>query len=516
MRNTKLSRSLALLASACLSTAALTACGENSVISSAPADSTTSAGGNVPVDTSTTDTNGVTPVVVGRKIGYYAAPSGSSTADGSYDRPWDLATAIAGGNGRIAAGDTVWMRAGTYRGNFIANKGGQPGKPITFRQYPGERATIDGTLRVNAPDMWFWGFEIMRSTPNDRLPALEARGARQKYINLVIHDAAQQGITFWDEAIDAVVYGCLVYNNGTHENLDHGTYVHNMSGTKLIKDNVFFNNLAYGIHVYAGPNDGMQRNVHVIGNVSFDNGTISRNYLAKGNIIIGDEAGDEGMRAQDNLLYFAGGEGENMRLGYTALNNRDVIATGNYVVGGRTALVMGQWSSATVQNNTLAGPSEMVSLLNPATGLSFAGNTYYRDANAAAWRTTAGAQSFSAWRAVTGLASTDQATATTSTTKVFVKKNDYEGGRGTVVVYNFGHQSSVTVDISGLGLWNGARYEVRNVQDFYGTPVVSGTYNGGTITLPMTGVPAPTPIGRATGQAPRTGPNFDTFVIVTR
>jgi hypothetical protein len=199
---TKLSRSLALMASACLSTAFLAACGENSVVNPAPSDSTTSSGGSTPVDTS-----GVQPVVIGRKVGFYAAPNGNSSANGTFENPWDLNTAIAGGNGRIVAGDTVWMRGGTYTGNFIANKGGQPGKPITFRQFPGERATIDGTLRVNAPDMWFWGFEIMRSTPNDRLPALEARGARQKYINLVIHDAAQQGITFWDEAVDAVVYG---------------------------------------------------------------------------------------------------------------------------------------------------------------------------------------------------------------------------------------------------------------------------------------------------------------------
>ena len=187
------------------------------------------------------------------RAGYYASPSGSSWADGSKEHPWDLTTALNGGNGKVQAGDTVWMLGGTYTGDFRTALSGAPGRLVVIRQLPGARATIDGTLRADGTDIAFWGFEVMRSAPSGRLPAVESRGARQKFINLVIHDAAQQGITFWDEAVDAELYGNIVYNNGTHENLDHGTYVHNMSGTKLIQDNVFFNNLAYGIHVYVSP-----------------------------------------------------------------------------------------------------------------------------------------------------------------------------------------------------------------------------------------------------------------------
>ena len=446
--------------------------------------------------------------------GYYASPSGSSAGDGSVARPWDLATALAGGAGRVQPGDTVWMRAGTYAGNFRTGIAGAAGHYIVFRQYPGEHATIDGTLRADGTDVAFWGFEILSSAPSGVLPALESRGARQNFINLVIHDAAQQGITFWDEAVDAELYGNIVYNNGTHQNLDHGTYVHNTSGTKLIKDNVFFNNLAYGIHVYAGPTDGTQRNVHVIGNVSFNNGSISTNYAAKGNILIGAESPDEGMQAVDNLLYFSGSVGENLRVGYTAVN-QDVVVTGNTVFGGSTALVVGDWSTATVENNTVGGPSEIVDLRDSPVGHAWSGNRYYRTPTAAAWLTNAGsALPLAGWQLATGLGATDLAVADVpSATQVFVRPNQYEQGRALVVVYNWGSQSSVTVNLSGV-LAGGQRYEVHNVQDIYGPAVASGTYRGGSISLPMTGVAPPARLGRSTPTPPRTGPNFDTFVVV--
>lgn len=449
-------------------------------------------------------------------VGYYAAPSGTSAADGSMDHPWDLATALNGGNGTVQPGDTVWLRAGTYAGNFRSAVSGAQGKPVVFRALPGERSTIDGTLRADGADVWFWGLEVMRSTPNDHLPGLESRGARQKYINMIVHDAAQQGITFWDEAIDAELYGNIVYNNGTHENLDHGTYVHNMSGTKLIMDNVFFDNLAYGVHVYAGPTDGTQRNVHVVGNVSFNNGTISHNYPAKGNILIGADSPDEGMQAIDNLLYFSGADGENLRVGYTASNN-DVLVRGNTVWGGGTAFVVGQWRQATVDHNLFGGSGDMVELLNAPGSFAWGANTYYRSAAALAWRTAAGsALALTDWRSVTGLGSSDQAPATApGQTQVFVRPNQYETGRALIVIYNWGSVGNVSVNLGGI-LRAGQPYEVRNVQDMFGTPVASGTFDGSSITLPTAGVTPPQPIGRSTPQPPKTGPYFDAFEVLPK
>ena len=476
--------------------------------------------GQNPVDTTATTDTTRTPDQGGggsaMHAGYNVSPGGSSGGDGSVDRPWDLATALSGAGGRVQPGDTVWLRAGTYRGVFRSSVAGAAGKPVVFRQYPNERATIDGRLRLDGADVVVWGFEIMRSSQGTtEYPNLEARGARQKLINMIVHESEHQGIRFWDEAVDAEMYGCIVYNNGTHENLDHGTYVHNVAGTKLIMDNVFFNNLAYGIHVYVSPGEGAQKNVHVIGNVAFNNGTISTKYAAKGNILIGGEQPGEGHQAIDNMLYFSGTSGVNMRLGYVA-ENRDVIATGNTIWGGATAFMIGKWSSATVKNNTIGGSADIVSLNDAPDGYAWSGNQYYRASAAAAWRTAAGpALSLDVWKQATGLGSSDALVgATPTTTKVIVRANKYEAGRGLIVVYNWGNDGSVRADLSSV-LRSGQRYEVRNVQDLFGAAVASGTYSGGSVTLPMTGVNPPARIGRSTPTPPRTGPNFDTFVVIS-
>ena len=85
-------------------------------------------------------------------VGLFVSTTGSASGDGSYADPWDLQTAMYGGPGGTEAtpatdvqpGDTVWIRGGTYTGQFKCNVVGTAGNYITFRGYPGERATIDG------------------------------------------------------------------------------------------------------------------------------------------------------------------------------------------------------------------------------------------------------------------------------------------------------------------------------------------------------------------------------------
>ena len=91
------------------------------------------------------------PLVPGSHVGYYVTTGGSPTGTGGTDDPWDLETALDGGPGgdSLQPGDTVWIRQGTYAGNFATSLEGSPGNYITFRAYPGERATIDGQLKAS-------------------------------------------------------------------------------------------------------------------------------------------------------------------------------------------------------------------------------------------------------------------------------------------------------------------------------------------------------------------------------
>jgi hypothetical protein len=67
------------------------------------------------------------------------------------------------------------------------------------------------------------------------------------------------------------------------------------------------------------------------------------------------------------------------------------------------------------------------------------------------------------------------------------------------------------VDVSGI-LSDGDGYEVRNAQDFYGAPVLQGTYNGSALVLPMTGLSVATPIGVAAPAS--TGSEFNAFILL--
>jgi len=454
--------------------------------------------------------------------GYYVAPGGSAAGTGTVDRPWDLATALAGAGGRILPGDTVWVRGGIYRGWFETALTGTASARITFRQVPGERATIDGSLRAEGAYLTFWGFEILQSNPLGSTEyVLRAYTRGGQFVNLVLHDAGVSGVSFAKDNGEGVeLYGSLVYNNGTHENNDHGIYGHNATtGPKFITDNVFFNNYARGIQLYADE-DAALRDITVAGNVAFNNGTISSSST-RVNLLISATVPTSAMVARDNLLYHSPGvDGIQLRLGnYGAAYNGSIAVRGTYAAGGSVGLQMRYaWTQATVEDNTFVGAAEVVQTggAGVATSYRWNGNVYHRDPTAAAWEHESAGYDFAGWRAVSGLGASDVAQGATPTSPhVVVRPNRFEPGRAHVVIYNWGRQASVAVDLSGV-LHGGDRFEIRNVQDFYGPPVVRGTYEGGAVSVPMTGVAPPTPLGRtAPNRAPRTGPDFDVFVVVT-
>ena len=93
-----------------------------------------------------------------------------------------------------------------------------------------------------------------------------------------------------------------------------------------------------------------------------------------------------------------------------------------------------------------------------------------------------------------------------------VRPNKYEKGRAHIIVLNFDKSSTVSVDLSNSGLTGGQNYEIRDAQNFYGSPVVTGTYNGGSITLPMTQTSTAQMINYST--PPHTSSEFGVFVVL--
>jgi hypothetical protein len=459
----------------------------------------TAAAGSIVDSATVTVTGGDAPSAPTTRVGYYAAPNGTSGGDGSMARPWDLSTALAGGNGRVQPGDTVWLRGGTYTGKYRSTLTGTAGRPIVVRGYPAERAVIDAASSASTPSAFnvsgaysvFWGFELTNSyssryttsTGNHVRPNVVANYASHtKYINLVVHDG---GVAFYSDPqfVDVELVGNVIYNNGwdaPDRGHGHGIYLKSDGTGVVARDNIVFNQFGFGIHLYSNPGSGHLNNIRLEGNVAFNNGALTATSQGSQNILYGgDETADNGV-IEGNMTYFSAGEGPsaNVRVGFGSLQNGDVTVRNNYVAGGSTVLEVNQWATASITSNTLVG-SGTLSRIND-TGISLGlGNTLL---------TSGGA------------------------TKVFVRANPYERGRGNIVVYNWGRQGSVQVSLSGV-VPSGARFEIRNAQNINGAPVMSGTYSGGSVSLPISSVQGPTPVGLSSSRVPSTGTEFGAYVV---
>jgi hypothetical protein len=79
----------------------------------------------------------------------YLSPSGNDINLGTFDSPWNTLNKAMS---RVAAGDTVFMRGGTYSytvASSISGKNGTPSNLIHIINYPGEMPVIDGALDIN-------------------------------------------------------------------------------------------------------------------------------------------------------------------------------------------------------------------------------------------------------------------------------------------------------------------------------------------------------------------------------
>ena len=138
-------------------------------------------------------------------------------------------------------------------------------------------------------------------------------------------------------------------------------------------------------------------------------------------------------------------------------------------------------------------------------------NTYFTDNSTSASPFSfevegkSASHTFPDWQRVTGFDRHSElirsATSKPSGVKVFIRPNSYERGRANIVVYNWEGGSKAEVNLGNL-LEIGKGYEIFNVYDFFGKPVVSGVYDGKAVQLPMMGT--------------KTGPEFNAFVLISK
>ncbi len=463
---------------------------------------------------------------------WHVSPNGTAGGNGSAGAPWDLATALKG-PASVAPGDTIWLHGGAYGDGktvFESRLKGSASKPIVVRQYPGERATVNGGIATYSPYTWYWGFEITNTNPN--------RGAERaapecidtydgstgvKLINLVLHDCAQ-GVGFWVYSPDSEAYGNLIYYNGwqgggTDRGHGHGIYVQNKDGAKLLADNIIFDQFGLGIQAYGSSNAYVQ-NYTIDGNIIFNNGTLSDGAVNVDNILVAVGSGAKNIKVTNNYTYHTPSENDGYsRLGWSwSPTNQDIVATGNYWIGGESAIEMWNWSRAQFTGNTAYSQGSITMNLGHQSGQSTSNyiwdnNTYYGSGK---FRYRDASQSWSSWKANTKVDANSTYTAgRPKGVWKFVRPNKYEEGRANIAIYNWDGLAAVPVDVSSV-VKIGAQYEVRDAQNFFGAPVLTGTYAGGTISIPMSGLKPAAAVGAVRAQPVHTAPEFGTFVILSR
>jgi PKD repeat protein len=443
---------------------------------------------------------------------FFVSPTGTtSTAagTGTITNPWALQTALAQ-PATVNPGDTIWLRGGTYVGKYFSYLTGTSTAPIVVRSYPGEWAKIDsgvGTtgmavvLSIAGAYSWFWGFEILSSDPvrqssqDGSWPSDINRGAcvgttngvGAKLINLVCHDAAE-GFELWQESSNLEAYGNIIYNNGWNGATDrghgHGIYTQNLNGSKFITDNIILQSYDINVQIYGSA--APLNNFVVNGNMIYQAAKVLTGGSALEVVFGGDPVATNAVFT-NNAVYSK--DGTYVDFGYQfGSGMRPATVTGNVIASS------GSSSVAATFNDTLDV-------------LTMTGNWFW--GQVLNFNDSGHPINYSAWPGNTFIPYTSRPTGT----NIVVRPNKYEAGRGHIAVFNWGLASTVNVDVSSI-LTVGSSFEVRNAQNFFGPPVLSGVYAGGTIALPMTGLAVAKPIGGAI-TPPATGPEFNAFVVRT-
>jgi len=326
---------------------------------------------------------------------YWVKNGGSDAANGlSQATAW--ATLVHAAD-RVAAGDTVRVLDGSYRG-FYLETSGTSSAPITFRA-EGANARItqdnpvtpDGINLEGASWVVIDGFEV-----NDRTRA----GIRAVLGSHVTVRNCRLGYNGRWGILTGFVDDFTAEDNEAHHSvIEHGIYVSNSADRPIVRNNVVYSNRGNGLHFNGDASlggDGLIENALVEGNVIFDNGT-------GGGSGINMDAGVNGV-IRNNLLYGNHASGISLyRIdgGAGATNNLVINNTIVQASDGRWAINISDGSTGnTLRNNVLwsAHPFRGVITIDAA---SRAGFTSDRNSVMSRFSIDGGGSviSFAAWQA---------------------------------------------------------------------------------------------------------------------
>jgi hypothetical protein len=480
---------------------------------------------------------------------------------GTLEEPWCIQDALE--SGKVKPGDTIHARLGaSYRLAELAGAytpirstlRGSPDRRITVRPYPPDQTTPTTLIRiacdqgepmkpvpcVEIESSWadYHDFEVAyfgdprRQAVKDQrdLPGFDTgvrvvadagktQGIGNRLINWVVHDTANN-VFKTDRANPVDFYGMVNYNYGFLYDTakvrrvgGHGFYLRNGLEAKgrargcdsgeddsepapsSIVDSIVSgpilvagfpaSSLAY--QDYGSCACAMHRNEIFDGNF-FLGGTLSGGCPATNNSTLGtrDQKLTNNWWSSYTIGYNAAGC-DNVTIDGN-LMFRSMLSTADKYFANRSAIYFAQ------QHGQKTNPCRA--------GVRFTNNTYWGDANKVegAGKTDDDINGFKAeWYPDGGnvYLPNDE---TPPRNYTAVRPNKFRPGSCNVYVANFLDAAEVPVDLSGCGLADGARFEVRSVYDYMGAPVRTGTFSAAAprVEFPMS--PSANPISNSVGH----------------
>lgn len=262
---------------------------------------------------------------------YYISTSGNDDNPGSQSQPWRT---IQKGVNTIVAGDTLYIRGGTYSEAVTISSGGSGGNYKTIQSYSGETAVLDGQNSITR------GIDISNGVNYVKIIGLEIRnyknwgiaswyGHANSYItiqNCDIHDngggtsawpAYEGGITFHGES--QTVSNIIIDNNKIHHNYRPGIFMYT-AGTGIMNNITISNNI-----IYRNPKTMLaQSDVYALWIAGLTNSSIHDNYIYFSQKSSRGEQGVQNNIFYNNVFAYSGFSGLDLNdncTGNTVKNN---------------------------------------------------------------------------------------------------------------------------------------------------------------------------------------------------
>ncbi|HXT02509.1 MAG TPA: fibronectin type III domain-containing protein [Elusimicrobiota bacterium] len=293
-----------------------------------------------------------------RAATYYVANSGSDSSSGAIGTPFRT---IAHGISVLAAGDTLYLRAGTYPETLLGPfPSGTSSAPITVAAYPGETATIAPTSSVG--DMWKIATAsyitidglIMDGTNVTQaiifLGAGDATSAHYIVVkNSTLKNSQGQGVLLTSMADHNSFINDKIFKNGATNPRIHGLYIE--GSYNLVDHCDIYGNSGLGVNVYNGY-AGASANYNVVSNNTVHDNSSASTGSRQG---IGLSSG-AGNTAFNNILWNNGsgivvGTNDGTTPATNARVYNNTIYNNNVGAGRYGIYLTSNGSGAVVQNN---------------------------------------------------------------------------------------------------------------------------------------------------------------------